>query len=80
MAPWVAERMTPHPLATYDECLPLDTPESTALPHLFDPVEALVREWRWPVQHLDTGHDAMIAPPHELTGTLLTYAESFVSD
>lgn len=86
LAEWVAARLTPHPLATYDEALPEDTPASAALPrlyirctggpiaHLFEPVEAQVRAWGWPVDSLDTGHDAMLTAPDELTAMLLAHA------
>lgn len=86
LAAWVEARMTPHPLATYDEALPEDTAKSAALPrlyirctggpiaHLFDPVEAQVREWGWPIEHLATGHDAMLTAAPALAELLINHA------
>lgn len=88
LASWVEARMTPHPLATYDEALPADTAESTALPrlyirctggpisHLFEPVEAQVRSWGWPVENIASGHDAMLTAAPELTDLLINHANS----
>ena len=91
LANHVAARMTPHPLATYDEVMPADTPESAALPrlfirctggpiaHLFAPVEEQVRARGWPVESLDTGHDAMLTEPAALTEMLLSHVDALNS-
>ncbi|MBO6783278.1 MAG: hypothetical protein JJ899_08415, partial [Alphaproteobacteria bacterium] len=88
LASWVEARMTPHPLATYNEPLPEDTAASAALPrlyirctegpiaHLFQPVEDMVRDWGWPVETLASGHDAMLTAPAELTGMLIEHANA----
>lgn len=86
MADWVEARMTPHPLATYTEPVPVASAESAALPrayvhctdgpitHVFAPFAAKARADGWEVRELVTGHMAMLTAPHEVTELLLELA------
>ena len=70
-ADWVAARLRPHPIATYEQALPLSRPVGAGLPADFvlctepafpsiAPFEARARAMGGPVHHLGTGHDAML--------------------
>jgi pimeloyl-ACP methyl ester carboxylesterase len=83
-AAWVKRRLTPHPLPTLMETVRYKNGGPDGLPKTYirclkrrdmsqpDPVEAQLKgkpEWTWLT--LDTGHDAMITAPNELTAMLL---------
>lgn len=81
-AAWVARRLTPHPLGTYESPLRLSNPVGNGLPRtyvactdpLYGPLEAARRwvrgrpGWNW--SEIATGHDAMITAPAELARLL----------
>jgi pimeloyl-ACP methyl ester carboxylesterase len=83
LAAWVAARLTPHPLRTYDEPVPHGNTASAALPRAyihctagpttarFAPFAHQARVNGWPVRELATGHDAMLTAPRALTEVLL---------
>jgi pimeloyl-ACP methyl ester carboxylesterase len=82
LAAWVAARLTPHPLRTYDEPVPQGNTASEALPRAyihctagpttarFPPFAHQAHVDGWPVRELATGHDAMLTAPRELTEAL----------
>jgi pimeloyl-ACP methyl ester carboxylesterase len=82
VAAWVAARLTPHPLRTYDEPVPHGNTATEALPRAyihctagpttprFAPFAQQARVDGWPVRELATGHDAMLTAPRELTEVL----------
>jgi pimeloyl-ACP methyl ester carboxylesterase len=82
-AAWVARRLTPHPLTTLMEPVRYRNGGPAGVPKTFirclkrremtepDPVEVAIKgqpEWTWLT--LDTGHDAMVTMPNELTEML----------
>jgi pimeloyl-ACP methyl ester carboxylesterase len=84
LAPWVKRRLTNHPLTTLMETVHYKNGGPAGLPKTYirclkrrdmsqpDMVEAMLKgkpEWAWLT--LDTGHDAMITAPKELTDMLL---------
>ena len=84
LAPWVKRRLTNHPLTTLMETVHYKNGGPAGLPKTYirclkrrdmsqpDPVEPTIKgkpEWTWLT--LDTGHDAMITAPKELTAMLL---------
>ncbi len=86
LAAHVAERLTPHPLATYDAVL---EPESAAAERLarvyvqctegpiapiFAPIAEAVRARGWRIEQLAAPHDAMLTHPQELVQLLLALA------
>lgn len=85
LAEHVRPRLTPHPLATYDEVVPAESPDAAALPRLyvectagpiasiFEPIAQGVRDQGWPVASLNAGHDAMLTHPAELAAILLDW-------
>ena len=83
LAPWVRRRLTNHPLTTLMETVHYKNGGPNGVPKTYirclkrrdmsqpDPVEAMLKgkpEWTWLT--LDTGHDAMITAPAELTSML----------
>jgi len=87
LAPWVKRRLTNHPLTTLMETVHYKNGGPAGLPKTYirclkrrdmsqpDAVEAQLKgkpEWTW--QTIDTGHDAMITAPAELTAMLLKMA------
>jgi pimeloyl-ACP methyl ester carboxylesterase len=88
LAPWVTRRLTNHPLATLMETVRYRNGGPAGLPKTYirclqrrgyssktDPVEAAVKgqpDWTWLT--IDTGHDAMVTAPRELTEMLLKIA------
>ena len=84
--PWVARHLTPHPASTYQAPLHLTFPVGNGLPVTYiectSPHHAALSEnrewarrqvgWRWLT--LETGHDAMITAPSELSRILLDLA------
>ena len=85
LAAHVAARLTPHPLATYDEVVPAESPDAERLPRLyvactagplasvFAPIAENVRTRGWPVVSIDAGHDAMLTHPAEVADILLNW-------
>ena len=86
MADWVYARFTPHPLATYNQPVPVDSAKSAALPSVdirctagpwtprFAPFAAKARVAGWKVHELATGHMAMLTAPREVAELLLELA------
>lgn len=82
---WIAARITPQPLRTFEEPVRLTNPAAVALPRsyilcrqkeptLFDAHAQRVKSEGWGYFELLTGHDAMITEPEELAGILLKVA------
>ena len=86
MADWVYARFTAHPLATYDQPVPVGSAKSAALPRVyirctaglwtprFAPSAAKARAAGWEVRELATGHMAMLTAPREVAELLLDLA------
>lgn len=87
LAPWVRRHLTPHPLGTLLQTVRFRNGGHLPLPKTFirclrrrdmsqpDPIEPQVKGkpgWTW--KTLDTGHDAMVTAPAELTQMLLEVA------
>ena len=71
---FVESRLTPHPVATYQNALTVNSPIGNGLPTSYimclDPVyepmrvfHRRAREAGWPVSEFATGHDAMVTEP-----------------
>jgi pimeloyl-ACP methyl ester carboxylesterase len=83
---WVQRRMTPHPLAPYDETMHWGGPVGNGLPKIYidctQPayagLAALKDRYRgkpgWPFVEVKTGHDAMVSAPEETARLLLGFA------
>jgi len=80
LAARVDRKLTPQPLATFDDKLEFDpkTLDGLARSYIragayggFGPTAARVKKDGWPVTTLDCGHDAMLAKPDELAAALL---------
>jgi pimeloyl-ACP methyl ester carboxylesterase len=83
MAAWVTARLTPHPLSTYAQPIPVGSPASAALPRAFihcmagpttprfAPFAQQARAAGWAVRELATGHNAMLTAPQPLVELLL---------
>lgn len=84
---WVAERLKPHPLGTYDVTMSVETPAAKALPRLymqcmrgvtvpiFAPIVSWVRQQGWPLETLDAPHDAMVTHPEPLARSIHAFAD-----
>jgi pimeloyl-ACP methyl ester carboxylesterase len=87
LAPWVKRRITNHPLGTLRQVVQYRNGGPAGLPKTYirclkrrvmtqpDPVEMQIKgqpEWDW--RTIDTGHDAMVTAPGELTAMLLELA------
>lgn len=86
---WIDERLSPHPVSTYIEPVPLGNSQSEALPRVFiyctgnpsttpdvfGPSAAKAREKGWDVYEIATGHIAMLTAPQELSELLLVISE-----
>jgi pimeloyl-ACP methyl ester carboxylesterase len=82
LAGWVRRRMTPHPLSTYRTPLTLRNPLGNGLPRIYvhcanpsyatlEPIREKIRAtsgWQW--EEIESGHDAMVLHPDELTELL----------
>jgi pimeloyl-ACP methyl ester carboxylesterase len=79
---WLTPRLTPHPWLTYTEPLRLTAGESGGLVRaefiectdwmrVFKPQAEKAAARGWPVQHMATGHEAMVTAPKELAESLL---------
>lgn len=85
-AAWVAARLTPHPLATYDEIVPPESESARRIPRvyvqctageiapIFAPIVDSVRARGWRIEQLDAPHDAMLTHPAAVAGLLLNAA------
>jgi pimeloyl-ACP methyl ester carboxylesterase len=78
-AAWVDRKLTPHPLASFEEKLELDAAALGRLPRAylrcagfpgFGPTAERVRKEGFEVKELPCGHDAMIAAPEALAEML----------
>ena len=86
MGDWLQARMTPHPLATYNQAAPAGDARSAALPRifvhctagpttpLFATFAAKARGRGWQVYELPTGHMVMLTMPTELAALLTKIA------
>jgi pimeloyl-ACP methyl ester carboxylesterase len=84
-ANWVAARLTPHPLTTYDQPTPLGNAQNAALPRVyihctvgplaprFARFAAKARAENWEVHEIATGHDVMLTAPEKLAAILLQF-------
>ncbi len=82
-AAWVASRLKPHPIKSYQDVLKLERPLGAGLPKTYvactNPnyrANAAARQWvqaqpDWTYLELETGHDAMILAPDALTEMLM---------
>ncbi|MDR7303786.1 alpha/beta fold hydrolase [Haloactinomyces albus] len=77
---WLTPRLTPHPWLTYTEPLrlagnlgavPAAFVECTDWMRVFQPHAEKAAARGWPVQHIPTGHEAMVTAPKELADVLL---------
>jgi pimeloyl-ACP methyl ester carboxylesterase len=83
MAEWVGERLTPHPLSTYEDPPPSGTTESASIPRTYihctlgpiaqwmEPFANRSRKFGWHVYTLTAGHAAQLTHPNELAEILL---------
>jgi pimeloyl-ACP methyl ester carboxylesterase len=86
MGDWVKLRLTPHPLATYNQPADVGDARSAALPHvyihctagqttaLFAPFAARARASGWQVHEIAAGHMVMLTMPLELSEILIKVA------
>jgi pimeloyl-ACP methyl ester carboxylesterase len=89
LAQWVDARMTPHPLSTYIEPVPVGDARSMAIPGIFihctgnpdstrDLFETSVSKARargWQVDELEAGHLAMLTAPRQVAEILFQALE-----
>lgn len=80
---WLQSKLTPHPLKTLTTSVTLENPAVRFIPRTFihcvedlSPVETAAEEKKyanlgWHYRSIQTGHDAMITAPEELTEILL---------
>jgi pimeloyl-ACP methyl ester carboxylesterase len=86
---WMAKRLTPHPLATFQEATQLGTPEQHPLPGTYLLCTGEGRESSgflthaerakslgWNVEELATGHDLMITEPQATADLLMRAAQA----
>ncbi len=80
-AAWLASRMTPHPISTFESPLPITGRPGNGLPARYvvctEPIYTAlekVRQWvagrSWTIQELATGHNAMVTAPDALVDLL----------
>jgi len=86
LADWVARRLTPHPIGTYESPLKLAHPIGNGIPRTYIqctnpvyPALGPVRQWLsrqqgWQRREIATGHDAMVTAPAELAAMLMQIA------
>jgi pimeloyl-ACP methyl ester carboxylesterase len=82
-AAWLQRRLTPHPLAAYEQALRLRHPFGNGLPKTYIAVtdpwypplagvrERVKAEEGWDWREIGAGHDAMVTSPQALTAMLL---------
>lgn len=79
---WMVERLTDHPLATFEQPLKLDNAEATAVPGAYVLCTGRKNEWfesmakraksmGFQYFEINTGHDAMISAPRDVVAVLL---------
>ncbi|MEV0292437.1 alpha/beta fold hydrolase [Nocardia sp. NPDC050710] len=80
---WLRDRLTAHPLRTFDEPTRLtgavdriDTLAITATPGNAIPFAAWAHEFGWPVYEVASGHDVMVTAAPALTELLLRAADT----
>jgi pimeloyl-ACP methyl ester carboxylesterase len=86
---WMTKRLTPHPLATFQETTRLGTPEQHPVPGTyvlctgkgreqsgFMTHATRAKELGWPVEELATGHDLMITEPQTTADLLIRAAQA----
>ena len=82
---WLTPRLTPHPWKTYTDPLrltgavgtvPAAFVECVSWMRVFAAQAERARARGWPVHELETGHEAMVTAPDELTAVLLEVAGS----
>jgi hypothetical protein len=82
---WMKARLTPHPMATFEQTLSLSRQEALALPRsfiwcsMFDGKEMTERPSipaDWKMVEMKTGHDAMITEPEQLMRVLVNLANA----
>ena len=82
---WLGPRLTPHPWLSYTEPLrlanradqvPAAYIECTSWMRVFQPHAERAATLGWPVNHIATGHEAMVTAPQELAELLLTITAS----
>lgn len=85
-AAWLARRLTPHPLRTYEDRLHLAHPFGAGLPKTYitctDPIYPALQRSRdrvaddpsWLRRNIATGHDAMVTAPAALATMLMEIA------
>jgi pimeloyl-ACP methyl ester carboxylesterase len=83
LAKWYLERVTPHPMTTYDEPAPAGNAQSAALPRafihcmngptepVFAPFAEKARSRGWVCHEIAAGHEVMLTAPHEVASLLL---------
>jgi len=73
---WMRPRLTPHPMATFEQRLHLEKPEAVKLPRTYiwcnildgkKITERPILPSKWDLIEIETGHDAMISAPLELS-------------
>ena len=85
-AAWTAERLTPHPLRTYDQPVPAETAESARIPRayilstaaattpMFAPIAQRLRSQGVPIHEIAAGHNAMMTHPEIIAAILREFA------
>lgn len=79
---WMVERLTDHPLATFEQPIKLASPEAAGLPGAYILCTGRKNEWfeamakrakamGYQYFEIPTGHDAMISAPRDLVAILL---------
>jgi hypothetical protein len=87
LAEWVQERLTPHPISTYEDPPPSSSAESASIPRtfihctggptapFFEVFASKARSLGWNVHDLAAGHAAMLTNPRGLADILLELAK-----
>jgi pimeloyl-ACP methyl ester carboxylesterase len=79
LRPWVSERLTPHPLRSFEDAVRLRSSEAAALPRTFirttqsDLYDRLIRQAReagWHCREIGGGHYAMLTEPAAVIAAL----------
>lgn len=85
---WVAERLKPHPLGTYETPMSDESEQARALPRLylqctegftvpiFKPIVSWVKEQGWPMQTLNATHACMFTHALEVAESIHQFASS----